>query len=695
MKRIASYLLALATPLLSIAQEQTTDSVDVMTQNLDEVVVSAPKVIHKPDMDVLYPSKSAIEKSTNGIQLIKNLMIPSLFVNDVLGSVTSLGQSVELRINGRIASVEQVRALQPETVKRVEWMDNPGLRYNDANAVLNFIVVNPTAGGEVVLDGMPALNAAWGQYDAGVKLNHGRSQWGLDATYKLTNKIGAHRDYEEKFTYANGESMTRTERPTGGYLNDNRLFLEANYNYIKPDTTVLVVTAGGYKLFKNGSLYQGIQTLSNGDKDIDLREYDNNNSISPSVQLYLEQHFAHKQILAVDAEASFYNGTTYSEYKEREVDEPAYLTEVYTSIKDRNQAYGITADYIKNWKTSKLTTGVNYTANRNRSTYINLDNAVYHQNQDKVYLFGEYMQSINKLTLTGGLGAQYTSFLFKESDRGSHSWNLRPRFSAVYKMNSTSQFRLTLTSWQTAPSLSETNVAPQQIDGFQWQIGNQGLKTSSTYRLVLQYNYTLERVMGTMGVKMYTNPNAIAPYYEWQGDKLIRSYENSDYRKGLVAYLSPMIEVIPNWLTIDGTLTYATERTKGTGYNIRHNNWSGNVAAELSYKDFGLTIQYVKSQKVLRGESLSWGESISILGLSYTKNNFSCSTGLLCAFTKYDNGSKLMNQYNTNIQHTRLDIAPLPFVKLYYNIQWGHQKYGARRLVESDASVEKSNVGSR
>ncbi len=47
------------------------------------------------------------------------------------------GQSVQLRINGRESSIEQVRALLPETIRRVEWIDNPGLRYGGANYVLN------------------------------------------------------------------------------------------------------------------------------------------------------------------------------------------------------------------------------------------------------------------------------------------------------------------------------------------------------------------------------------------------------------------------------------------------------------------------------------------------------------------------------------------------------------------------------
>jgi nucleoside-specific outer membrane channel protein Tsx len=68
---------------------------------------------------------------------------------------------------------------------------------------------------------------------------------------------------------------------------------------------------------------------------------------------------------------------------------------------------------------------------------------------------------------------------------------------------------------------------------------------------------------------------------------------------------------------------------------------------------------------------------------------------VICPFTKYDMGSKLLNRYNTNSKHVRLDMAPMPVLQLTYNLQWGHQKRNASRLVESNSSVDKSSVGGR
>ncbi len=73
---------------------------------------------------------------------------------------------------------------------------------------------------------------------------------------------------------------------------------------------------------------------------------------------------------------------------------------------------------------------------------------VSHQRQDKLYFFAEYFHRINKVTMTAGLGTQYTSFHFKETDCGNDSWNLRPKATVTYGINSNHSLRMSFQSWQ-------------------------------------------------------------------------------------------------------------------------------------------------------------------------------------------------------------------------------------------------------
>ena len=134
-KLLSIALVAVSLFKISASAEAQEPADSVSIHALEELVIEAPKVIHKADMDVYHPSRSAVDNSKNGIQLLQNLMIPSLNVSDALGTVSAAGESVQVRINGRQSTIEQVRSLLPETIKRVEWLTNPGLRYNGANSI--------------------------------------------------------------------------------------------------------------------------------------------------------------------------------------------------------------------------------------------------------------------------------------------------------------------------------------------------------------------------------------------------------------------------------------------------------------------------------------------------------------------------------------------------------------------------------
>ena len=691
LKKILAAASIILIPAIAVSQE-TADTIPV--HELNEVIVRAPKVIRKADMDVYYPSQSAVENSRNGMQLLTHLMIPSLTVTDALGTIKAAGQSVQLRINGRKASVDQVKALLPASVKRVEWIDNPGLRYNGASYVLNFIVANPTLGGSLHAEGRQALNTPWGDYFVDSKFNTGLSQFEVGGMFKLTNKFKSHRDYKETFRYPSGNSLTRTESPLSGHADNTFGRLWSSYSYIKPDTTTFYLEASADPTFSDDRMSKGLLSLSDGGEEIVLTESNGNKGVTPKLSAYLEHHLANRQTIVVDLNGSFYIGKSYSDYIEQKPGLSVDLTDIHTMIKDRNQAYALETNYIKRWDNSRLTAGASYTANRNRSVYENLGGKIFHQRQDKAYIFAEYFQRIDKVTLTAGLGTQYTHYLFKESNQGNHSWNLRPQATISYRLNQLHRFRLSFQSWQSAPSLAESNVAPQQIDGFQWRIGNPDLKTSNSYMMSFRYDFNFPRIAGTFGLRAFNSPNAITPYLYWKDDKLITSYENSRGLQNLTFFLSPQIEVIPDWIMASGHIQYRVERMRGRDYRLYNHNWSGNLNVMLSHWGFELAGQYVRAQHDLWGEKISWGENLSIVQLSYNWKNWQFGAGVIMPFGKYDQGPKMLNHWNTNEKHMRLDMR-MPYISLSYDLRWGRQKRGANKLISSDANADRSTAGGR
>ncbi|MDO4181258.1 MAG: carboxypeptidase-like regulatory domain-containing protein, partial [Bacteroidales bacterium] len=94
------------------------------TQQLDEVTVSAANVVSKFDRKLVFPNKQQVSASNNGVDLLRNLMLPRLRVNPMDGSVLlNDGNSVQLCINGRKVSKEEIQALLPGDVIRIEYIE--------------------------------------------------------------------------------------------------------------------------------------------------------------------------------------------------------------------------------------------------------------------------------------------------------------------------------------------------------------------------------------------------------------------------------------------------------------------------------------------------------------------------------------------------------------------------------------------
>ena len=73
MKTCLITMILLLNVFIAVAQEHTDT---IPSHQLQEIVIQAPKVIRKADMDIYYPSQSTIDNSKSGLQLLNNLMIP-------------------------------------------------------------------------------------------------------------------------------------------------------------------------------------------------------------------------------------------------------------------------------------------------------------------------------------------------------------------------------------------------------------------------------------------------------------------------------------------------------------------------------------------------------------------------------------------------------------------------------------------
>lgn len=216
---------------------------------LKGVTVEAARVVEKVDRQIIFPTKEQVKTASNGYDLLDNLSLPTIIVNRAERKVLSLkGGDVQIRINDVKASMQDVLALQPDEVTKVEFINVPGLKYGDSNldAVINYQVRRRYAGYVSGVSTMQGTKAGFNNSDGYFKYNVKKSEFSLN--YSFSYRSVEERSYESLGTYhlPTGETLHRN------YLGYDSPFLyttnnvQLGYNLSEPDKYTLNVRLNFY-----------------------------------------------------------------------------------------------------------------------------------------------------------------------------------------------------------------------------------------------------------------------------------------------------------------------------------------------------------------------------------------------------------------------------------------------------------------
>lgn len=668
------------------------------SQELEDFVIVASPVLHKADRDVYTPSADARKVSPDGLSLLQNMKIPALSVNTVLNTVTNPGGGVQLRINGREVAVQDVLNLSPESIVKVEYLENPGLRYKDVNAVLNIIVRNPSAGGSLSVTTMLwSKDMPSGNYMGNLKINRGKSQWSIYNETQVRDHVPMHRDYNETFNFPDGQTLRRVETPLGGYYNNNQMWSGLSYSYINPEKTTIWTGLRLNHQNPNTLRYEGmLETVSDTEKE---RHYLSSTSynmfVRPTLEFYLDHKIGHRQTIAFNATASYRYGKPGSEYIESAEKGSDLISDITTSIIDNNFGFSLEGNYIKEWRVASATGGIKWNGSRNRSKYVTSDNAVYHQRQDALYFFGEYTHRIGNVSLTGGLGAQYTDIYMRESARGTNSWEVQPRISIMWRKE-WSTLRASLRRSTSSPSLSQTNPVVQQLDPVQYQYGNPTLKPYSWFHYNLAWSVNVPRANFNLKATMRSADNTIFKHSYWEDNRLMQTYSNDGDYRDFGFSLAASLEVVPEWFFFEGNVDFSRQFSKGKNFRHVISTWGGSAQAMLRHWGFNLIFQLNQAKNSLWAQEINRPESFNMFMLQYSWKDYTAAAFLMMPFGRY-------NQEETSLDanYSYTSIMRSPFiermfgVRLSATLKWGKQKREANRLLEGDDNVGGSTAGGR
>ena len=669
MKQIMFIMLLLASIDVN-AQENDTVNVekDIVpidtTLHLSDVVVKAARVIHKVDRDIILPTAKIKENSSNGYDLLRKLHLPNLKVNEAQQSISSYLGGVQVRINDIKATVQDILALQPNDVTRIEYIDDPGVRYGDANlaVVINYVVKKRYVG---YVGGVNTTQALWERFNnsnAFFRYNYKKSEFGL--SYRLNYRWYDKRRQDSHAVYLQPDGLERTVDYVGqdAEMTYNSHNLQLSYNLSDPGKYSLNVRFG--LDWMNSPYNKKLQKVfETGRQDLLLFTNDFGHVRNPVLDIYYSLNLPKKQSLVINVVGTHLGSDNIHRQNEyvlqNDVDETLSSSPLHDYGYEANGSkYSLITEAIYTKLLNKVLSfsgGTNYAVSRTDNKYTGSQNVTTVLNSNNVYLFSQLDGRLSKIAnFQLGLGANYISIV--QGNVGFHKWTFRPKLTLA--SNSIKNFRIRLTGSinPQVPSLSQLSEVRQQGSTMQANDGNSTLKATSTYYGDLGFTWNNKIVDVYWGGNMSYTPDAIMtsilPQQQADGSYLyVWKPENQKSFTSYFAYTTLVFHVIPDIFDIQGELQYQHKRSRGLDYSHDFEPLHYGLTASLNLKKWYVEYHFANAWEQLSGESRSAGEKQSTLTVSYKHKNL--RLGLSCLLLGYPQGFDYKNRTNSKYYVSR------------------------------------------
>ena len=618
--------------------------------SLQGVTVTGSNVMEKIDRQIVIPSSRQIKAATSGYELLSHMQLPGLKVNSIERSISTVsGGSVQLRINDIEASTAQVQALRPDEVLRVEYIDNPDMRYanTDVEAVINYVVKRRESGIAGGFNLTNAVTTGFGNDNVYIKANHKLSEFGF-------NYYVSYRDYNDRFVNED-QTFSLPDGNRDRYLkgittpfNYADHYLELNYNLTKPEKYVFNASFTD-NLFRSPHNDYGQIIQEEGKNDIYSFTKKINNSNSPSLDLYGKVLLPKDQELVLNMVGTYISSDYERNYNESLTEGGTPYSEYIYSTDGKRYSLIGEGIYKKNFKNVALSGGLKYTLAYTNNKYMGDVNQTDEMHSSDLYGYVQVNGKWKKLSYLLGVGLSRQSY--DESGKGYSFYMFRPSASLSYKPFEGATLKYVFSSTPNVPSLSSLSDIRQQLTDIEVNRGNPNLKPYRSYSNTLQLSWGNKWVDLQLKGGYYFSKNPIMEEVNMvlQPDgSYIFEYgvDNQNRFSRLNGQLYANVNIIPDMLSLSLYGGVNRYESKGNSYTHNFNAWYGGGNLSFTYKKFSANAVVSSRYNTLYGETISYGEKNCMFQCLYKIKNFNVGAGMLFPFQPkgWSGGTKLLSK---------------------------------------------------
>ncbi len=653
---------------------------------LKEVVVTASNQRYEVNRQIIIPSRSIMKISNNGWNLMRTLQLSRLKVNPIINEITTdNGENVILQINGLQVEKEEIMALNSKNIIRIEYLDQPGVRYQ-AGAVINYIVKQREQGGYFMASANRTLSKnGINQYTVAGNYNWDKSQLGVILDYNQSH-VKWTRENEYNYVLPN-ETVSRIEAGEPTLYNDKALKASIKYSLTEADRYFFSATLlNKFNDVPNQfSDRQGYATTSNSEKRTFFRDFSTWKENAPSLDLYYQRNLKKNQLLIFNLVGTYIDSKNRHNYYESIDNVP--LSDINSII--NGDKYSIIAEgiYEKDFREKgKLSVGIRHNQSHTENEYAGDTQSDVKLNYSESYLFADYTYSKNRFSLNAGLSGKYTYYM--QEGEAYKKFNPQPRLLMQYSINKDMALRYRLNIASSSPSLSDLNDVEQEMDLWQIRRGNPFLKNSMNYSHSLMYSYK-NKYMGIELIGSYTYlDNPVSETIFAEDDHIINTVENHKNWQRIQVQSTFNLHPFGQYISLQIRPRFSRFIMNGNEYVHTYNNFSVYTTLVASCKRWFLNAQMETRYNTLMGETITYGQNFHMVGVGYNADKWNISAGLYLPFSKnYSQATRNLSKaaYSYSNVHTR-DFQALVYIAASVNLDFGKTKQSKRQRINNQDS---------
>ena len=655
----------------------------VLPKTLGEVKVIGSNKIQKIDRQILIPSSLQRKASSNGLLLLQNLSLPRIEINSINNSIEmTTGGTVELQINGVKAKLPEVKSLRPDDIAKVEYHDNPGLRYGNVGAVINIILKQRNSGGNFSVDLTNGINKiGTGDYNVSANYHFGSSSFKFISNWERRDLKWIRENVETFNGTATPLYNVETGLPTK--VKYDRMNFLLGYDYDKNNHLLGINYRQSY-MDMPYSISDRESELTSAGQEYKISDHEKSRENIPSLDIYYQTELAKGKNLFIDVVGTYIKTKNNRHFVQRGVNS----VEEYAS-QTKGDKYSLIAEaiYEQKIKNSMLSLGIKHNQAFVSNNYGGTINANISMRTAETYGYVEFMSKVGKLVYTMGSGVMRT--YNSQGDVSQSKIIFRPTLKLSYNLTKNLLVRYTGYISGYSPSLSDMNDVSQNIDNYQVRRGNPNLKTVKFVSNDLTINWKYKWLDLDYLIRYSFDDKPLMETTLFENNKYIRTMENQRGFHRLQNNLNLKLTPFGENFQVNISTYLNRYISEGNNYTHTYSDFGVNGSVTFLKGNWFLMASASKGHKILWGETLTKEETLHSISIGYNKDNWGIQAQVLNPFSSrysqyVENWSKLAPYRQDAFSH---DLNRIFMLEAYINVDFGKHKNNVnKRINNSDTN---------